>query len=648
VGRLVIACAALAWAFVMGLRSFGGLESLELRAWDALLHARTRLAPARPPRVAVVRVEEADIQRFGYPLSDALLATAISRLLEGGATAVGVDLYRDRPVPPGHAALRSLVLSDARVSMVEKIAAADSPGVGPPDFLRGPAAEGRVGFSDLVIDHDGVVRRALLFLWDATGRAHASLATQLALRHLDGAGIHLVRDAAHPDHLHLGTSTLTPLTGEEGGYVRSDAGGYQILLDYGRATSRRPTLSFGQLMDGSVPPDFAEGRVVLMGTRSPSVRDDFLTPLDARLAMGVDVHADTADQLLREALDGDRPIRAWAWPGTTAAVAALALLGAAAGVGVRSPWALAGALATALALLAATSVVGLVVFSLWLPAPPAALGLLAGAGAGVAAAAQRERVERAFMVQLFGRYLSPGVADHLRARRDEFVVGGRPRPQRLVETILMIDIESSSLAAEQMPSDEFVSWIASGLGTMARIAEDHGGIVEYFSGDGLKVDFGVPIPRKNPVEVAADARSAVRAALAGAAALHGINAAGRAAGRPPMRIRMGIHTGETVAGSVGSERRLQYTTLGGAANLAARIEGYDKESFRHDRDRPECRILVSEATLRLLEELLEEEGADASRSPSETASEIRSKPVSTVALAGSCRLLAVYAISEAG
>jgi adenylate cyclase len=592
----------------MGIRALGGLEAVELRAWDQWLRWRPAHSVGAPRTVSVL-MDEADIARFGHPLPDGLLASLLRGLLDAGATAVGVDLYRDRPVEPGHAAFRELVLTEDRVVLVEKLPAAGSPGVAAPDFLPPDRAARQVGFADLVVDDDGVVRRSLLFAWDASGTPHASLALQLALHHLADLGLGIEPDPGRPEHLALGAGWLVPLEGDEGGYVGADARGYQILLDYAGAASERPSVTLGDWLDGRAPDDFARGRVVVVGTRAPSVRDDFLTPVgDAApapsgragahpLGLGVAVHAEAVDQLLRVALDGQSPPSGWA-PATTAAAAGLlALVGAALAVGVRSPWAVGGAWALLLGL-GLGAAWAAAVRGVWAPWPSLALAGVLASVAGWAAVSQRERRARQRLQQLFGRYLPGEVVDHLQRHRDRFLVNGRPRPQRLVETILMIDVEDSSRAAEQMDSGAFLAWIDRGLGALARAAEHHGGIVEYFSGDGLKVDFGVPMASHDP---AGDARAAVGAALEGARVLAGLNAEAEAEGRPRMRVRMGIHSGETVAGAIGSESRLQYTTLGAAANLAARLEAFDKELHRGDPTAPDCRILVSEATRRLLD-----------------------------------------------
>ncbi len=623
--RIALATAVAVTLAVLGLRAAGGLERLELRAWDA----QRAFGPVTRAgdRVAVVEIREADFERYGHPVPDAVLARALDALLGGGASAVGVDLYRDRAVEPGHAELARRVLDDARIVMVEKIPDATTPGVAPPRFLRDEAGARQVGFSDLVVDGDGAIRRALLFLWDEAGAAHPSLALQLALRHLARRDVALRTDPEDPETLQLGAARIRPLSGDRGAYVGTDTGGYQILLDRLVGQPVGPTVGFGDLVEGRVPPDFAEDRVVLVGTRAPSVRDDFMTASGLGSGVGVLAHASAVDQLLRMALDAAPPVRApEAWA-TAAAVAAWALLGGLLGAALRSPWTIGGAIAAAIA-----ATIGLALASasawVWLPWVPTSLALALSAAAAVAFVSQRERAERTFIQQLFGRYLSSEVASHLRDHREEFLSGGRPRPQRLVETILMADIASSSEAAEKMDSQSFVEWIDTGLGLLARACEAHGGIVEYFSGDGLKVDFGVPIPRRNEAEIAEDARSAARAALEAAQGLKALNRRWRDRGWPPMRVRMGIHSGETVAGSVGSESRLQYTTLGAVANVASRLESHDKDAFRRDPEGLDCRILVSGATRA---HLLGESGIAA-----------RIRSAGTAVLRGSDRALDVY------
>ena len=142
-------------------------------------------------------------------------------------------------------------------------------------------------------------------------------------------------------------------------------------------------------------------------------------------------------------------------------------------------------------------------------------------------------------------------------------------------------------------------WINSYIDAMTRIAEDHGGIVDDFAGDGIKVNFGVPVPRTCDADIDKDARQAVQCALAMGAALSNLNAQWQEQDYPTERLRIGIMTGPVIAGSVGSAQRMSYTTVGDTVNIAARLESFDKARFKED-IASEYRILIGEPTWKRL------------------------------------------------
>ena len=84
---------------VLGLRQLGVLEPLELGMYDRHLRARAGTG-AEESRIVLVRIREEDIRKYGHPLTDDLLERALSTLLAAEPAAIGVDLYRDTPVPP--------------------------------------------------------------------------------------------------------------------------------------------------------------------------------------------------------------------------------------------------------------------------------------------------------------------------------------------------------------------------------------------------------------------------------------------------------------------------------------------------------------------------------------------------------------------
>ena len=114
--------------------------------------------------------------------------------------------------------------------------------------------------------------------------------------------------------------------------------------------------------------------------------------------------------------------------------------------------------------------------------------------------------------------------------------------------------------------------------------------------------FGAPLARSSQEEIAEDARNAVRCALQMGKEMERLNAEWTERGLPACTMRVGIHTGQLVAGSLGSAERQEYTVIGDSVNTASRLESFDKEGETMIIPRGDCRILVSEATNSLLGE----------------------------------------------
>jgi adenylate cyclase len=119
----------------------------------------------------------------------------------------------------------------------------------------------------------------------------------------------------------------------------------------------------------------------------------------------------------------------------------------------------------------------------------------------------------------------------------------------------------------------------------------HGGVVDKFIGDAIMAVFGVPIQRTTPEAIAEDAIAAVRCAQDMASTLGTLNKQWGIQGLPTAAMRVGIATGTVVTGSLGSSKRLDYTTIGDSVNVAARLESYKKSI-----DSGICRILINKET----------------------------------------------------
>ncbi|MEK0084022.1 CHASE2 domain-containing protein [Benzoatithermus flavus] len=577
---------------VLGLRSTGVLQPLELRAYDALLRL-VRLGAPSDPRITLVLAREADLTRYDWPLSDDVLAEALERILAHEPRAIGLDLFRDRPVPPGHERLARLLHDDPRVFAVMAYPDATGDGVAPPPAIDDP---GRIGFADMVTDPDGIVRRGLLLLGGGD-EAHWSLALRLAIAYLAPAGIVPTGGEEDPRLLRLGATTYLPLQAHDGGYAGIDDGGYQFLLAYPAGRAGFTILSLGQVLAGDSDPAALAGRVVIVGTMAESVKDTFLTPLTGEAGMpGAELHAQITSQLVRQALGEARPLRPVPWPVDAAWTGLWCLLGGLAALGMRR-WHILPLVVVAGPGTLFTVAFGLLAFGYWIALLPPLFGAVATMLLQAGHLFHRERAERAMLMQLFATHLSPRIAEALWQVRGDVLERGGLRPQALEATVLFSDVRGYTTISEAMTPSILMDWLNDYIATMADIVAEHDGVVLELTGDGVLAVFGVPISRSDPMAIARDARNAVRCALAMSEALPELNAAFRARGLPEAAIRIGIHTGPVVAGSLGSAGRRKYAVVGDTVNIAARLEGYDKGSFAVDgRDGSHCRILVSGAT----------------------------------------------------
>jgi adenylate cyclase len=211
--------------------------------------------------------------------------------------------------------------------------------------------------------------------------------------------------------------------------------------------------------------------------------------------------------------------------------------------------------------------------------------------------ANREKKERASLMNLFSKHVSPEVAEIIWKQREQFIEGGRPRPQKLVETVMFTDLKGFTSLTERLDPQVLIDWLNTYLEAMAKLVMDHGGIIDEYTGDGFKADFGVPIAHTAETEISRDALNAVYCALAMEEELKRLNVIWQERDLPTANMRVGIFTGPVVAGSLGSSQRLKYTTIGDTVNIASRLESFDKDYRGPDHTDSPCRILIGETTL---------------------------------------------------
>jgi adenylate cyclase len=595
-----LVCAAIAvgvWAGTLGLRSAGLLESLELGAYDLCLRLRPG-APAADPRIALVTVSEADIKRLRqWPMSDATLAMVLERVVEAGARVIGLDIYRDLQVPPGSEELDATFARHPRIIVVTKIAEGASTGIPAPAAVT---QRFRIGFNDVPVDRGGVVRRALLFLDDGT-TSYFSFPLQLALYYLRPEGLRVSDDPDTPGGVRLGPTPVPPLERGHGSYVIADMSGYQFMLDYAGVAHPFTSVALSDILDNA-PAKMAllRDRLVIIGVVSEAIKDIFLTPHSRghefdQYVPGMTLHALAASQILRLARGESRPLRTLPEWQEAAWFALTSVAGAVLGLYVRSLWVFASAAVLGLGVIA-VGAGGALALGWWLPLLPPAITWAVTLACVAAFLSYRERHDRQLLMHLFSRHVSREVAQAIWRQRENFLDGGRPRPRRLIATVLFTDLIGFTHISEGQPPAKLMEWLNEYLDAMVEQVMAHGGVVNKYVGDAIMAIFGIPVPRATEEERRADALNAVRCAVAMDAALRRLNEQWSDHRQLRLGMRIGIFTGEVIAGSVGSSQRLEYTVLGDTVNTASRLESFDKKVFEPNFVTTSSRILIGAST----------------------------------------------------
>jgi diguanylate cyclase (GGDEF)-like protein len=291
----------------------GMFQLLELGTLDRAFRWRASEAPDR--RIVVVTIDDPDINKLGqWPMSDAKLAQVLKNLQKQNPRAIGLDLYRDIPVEPGHQQLLQVYRNMPNLIGIEK---AVGQKVAPPPVL---SQLQQVATTDTLVDLDSRVRRSLISLESDRGELKLGLGVQLSLIYLEAQGINLETSTKDPHEYRLGKAIFHPLTENAGGYVRNNVGGYQIMLNYPSAPNKFKTISLTDVLANRFSGELIRDRIVLIGASADSLKDFFLTPHSydnfgtSVGTPGVFIHANITSQILSAALDGRPLLKVWSEP----------------------------------------------------------------------------------------------------------------------------------------------------------------------------------------------------------------------------------------------------------------------------------------------------------------------------------------------
>jgi adenylate cyclase len=521
-------------------------EIAELKALDAQFTLRGPREPESPIVVVTIDEDSFDGLNLAWPWPRAVHAQFLDVVGRGGPVAIGMDILFTEPSSRGDADDAALGRAVDRVRDRIVLAAALTT-VGDASFVKQalnppiPAVRGEAAFgsADYDSDADAFVRRA-------------TLSRMFQGREWAGFDLLLYR--------------LGQRAGLARGAVRT---GEDVLINFRGGAGTFPMVAYHRIVTGEIPPEAFAGKIVLVGATTPTLHDIFPTPFASQAGMsGVEIHANTLETLLR-----DIPLRR----APRLLVPLLAML-----AGALAAWT-----ATSLRPLPAFGiVVAAVVGHLaashaaflwsrhWVEVVPVPLALLVSYTGTVAKNFAQEQREK----RRLSRFFSPAVvAEIIRHRDDAKLAADRRRM-----TVLFSDIRGFTSMSEKMQPEDVVTFLREYLTVMTEAVFKHGGTVDKYIGDAIMALYNVPF------EAPDHARRAVRTALEFQERLRPLAERFAAKYGGTLACGVGIHTGDAVVGTIGSEQRLEYTAIGDTINLGSRLEGLTKEFS--------VPIIMSEAT----------------------------------------------------
>jgi len=173
--------------------------------------------------------------------------------------------------------------------------------------------------------------------------------------------------------------------------------------------------------------------------------------------------------------------------------------------------------------------------------------------------------ERDKLKETFNKFHSKEIADAI--LNGEIKLGGN----RQVATVFFSDIRNFTSMSEEMEAEQVVEMLNEYMTAMVAEIQSHHGVVDKYVGDAIMAVWGVPVAKTG------DAWNAVSACLAMREKLSTFNEGRLAVGKKPIKIGMGMHSGELIAGNIGSTEKMEYTVIGDTVNTASRIESLTKE-----------------------------------------------------------------------
>ncbi len=548
--------------------SLGYLDGIEARALDFLLALRGR---ERSPEIVLIKIDDQAFEKLGekQPLPRAYLARLIEIAARAGARIIGVDIELKVATDPAADERLLRVIHDVEAAGQSRIVLTyalrpDGEDEAGAIYRRAPfyapaLDTAAAGFANASVDADGLVRKIPLAARAGSGGFLPAFALAVLAREagydsqtLDAA-LHrggeielslaewsrldgqLLR-ARTPLRLRPDESWKINFAGAQGSFVALPSEPLALLAQAGAPVAEDNPL---------------RGKIVLIGATFQDSRDFLPTPYG--LMSGLEIHANILHTLLSRSqiAPAQRVLALSILLVFTFATSVLITLLSPLRAAVLS-------LAAIPILLLPLSYAAFAYLGLWIDFVTPLLAI--GWGALAAQYFEARHVRKSL-----GQHVGWEVARQIVEQNEELAGSKRE------VTVFFTDVRNFTTLCEGLPPDEVVAHMSELFAMMGKVIEPHGGVILDFIGDAVLAVFGAP--NDHPEH----ARAAVESAVEVLAGLDAINARWEKKGIAPLRIGVGIHTGEVVAGIVGTGARKKFDITGDTVNTGARVEGLNKE-----------------------------------------------------------------------
>lgn len=317
-------------------------------------------------------------------------------------------------------------------------------------------------------------------------------------------------------------------------------------------------MSLAAIAAGEIKPADLAGKIVILGVTEAGVSDIRSTPL-GQLPGPLFHYTFISNTLQNDHLK----VNAW----LDAAAVVLVLLLPVTVSGLRQSWLRLSLAISGFVLLYLLGKWLYVSQHLWIDSFYPLLALFLGAGSQELVSLFTKDKEAKFLARAFRNYLSPELLREVTQHPERLTLGGETREI----TVMFCDVRGFTTKSEQLKPQQVSELLSAFLTPMTRIIQAEGGLVDKFIGDEVMALFNAP------VDLDQHTVRACRAALAMVAALPQINQRLNAMDLPSIDIGIGVNCGPAIVGNMGSEDRFDYTAVGDTVNLAARIQGTNKE-----------------------------------------------------------------------